>query len=159
MICILYLAVNLAKTARYTADSWLLLAISPKISPQWRDSVNRVETALFTPDSGLFFPIAPQNAPRRRYYSSNKDDLGLSRRKSRRNGAIAEMGQKWDIARSVARPRGANRCAAMGSARALDREMGHRPRTILFRRNTPNGRMWSQIGPKHGDSCLGANHR
>ena len=162
MICILYLAVNLAKTARYTADSWLLLAISPKISPQWRDSVNRVETALFTPDSGLFFPIAPQNAPRRRYYSSNLDDLRLSRRKSRRNGAIAEMGQKRDIARSAARPHGANRCAAIGSARALDRQMGHqlaRHCAILFRRNPPNGRMWSQIGPKHGDSCLGANHR
>ena len=149
MICILYLAVNLAKTARYTAGSWLLLAISPKISPKWRDSVNRVETALFTPDFDLFLLIAPRNAPRRRYYSFKVYDLGLSRR----NGAIAEMGQKRDIARPV----GANRCAAMDSARALDRQMGHRPRTILFRRNPPNGRICSKIGPKHGDSCLGAN--
>ena len=120
MICILYLAVNLAKTARYTADLWLLLAISPKISPKWRDSVNRVETALFTPDFDLFLLIAPQNAPRRRYYSFKVDDLGLLRRRSRRNGAIAEMGRKRDIARSAARPHGANRCAAIGSARALD---------------------------------------
>ena len=93
-------------------------------------ATKRAVTALFTPDFGLFWLIAPLKAPRRRYYSSNLDDLGLSRRKSRRNGAIAEMGQKRDIARSV----GANRCAAMGSARALDRQMGHRPRTILFRR-------------------------
>ena len=122
-------------------------------------ATKRAVTALFTPDFGLFWLIAPLKAPRRRYYSSNLDDLGLSRRKSRRNGAIAEMGQKRDIARSVARQRGANNCAARGSARALDRQMGHRPRTILFRRNPPTDRICSQIGPKHGDSCLGANRR
>ena len=148
-----------AEMARCDSDSWLLLAISPKISPKRRDSVNRAETALFTPNFGLFLLIAPLNAPRRRYYSSNKNDLRLSRRKSRRNGAIAEMRHKWGIARSVVRPCGANRCAAMDSARALDRQMGHRPRTILFRRNPPNGRICSPIGQRHGDSCLGANRR
>ena len=60
-------------------------------------AAKRAVTALFPGDFRLFSLIAPLKAPQRRYYSSNFVNFGLSRRKSRRNGAIAEMGHKWDI--------------------------------------------------------------
>lgn len=55
--------------------------------------------------------------------------------------------QKWDIGRSI-------------GLRGIETKMGHgvlAHSTILFRGNPPNARICSQIGPKHGDSCLGAN--
>ena len=57
--------------------------------------------------------------------------------------------RKWDIGQMIDRP-------------GNETKMGHGRLggcTILFRRNPPYGRVCSQIGPKHGDSCLGANRR
>lgn len=56
--------------------------------------------------------------------------------------------QKWDIGRRIER-------------HGNETKMGHgvlHHSSILFRCNPPDGRIRSQIGPKHGDSCLGANH-
>lgn len=57
--------------------------------------------------------------------------------------------RKWDIGRRI-EPHGNGT------------KMGHGVpdhSAILFRRNPPNGRIRPQIGPKHGDPCLGANRR
>ena len=59
----------------------------------------------------------------------------------------SSSGQKWDIGRRIERY-------------GIGTKMGHGKldhSSILFRRNPPVSRIWSQISPKHGDSCLGAN--
>ena len=59
------------------------------------------------------------------------------------------LGQKWDIGRRIERHGNGTK---MGHG-VLDQS------AILFRRNPPNSRIWPQIGPKHGDSCLGEKRR
>ena len=87
-------------------------------------AVKRAATARLTPDYDWFWAIAPKIAPKRRDSAKCSENTVFSRNESRNRCAIngvfrseqpiaqflaqSGMGQKWDIARSVARPRGAN---------------------------------------------------
>ena len=83
----------------------------------------------------------------------------LSRRKPRRFGEIKE----WDKNRTLNAPLSSQTMkypACDEFTQMVNQpEMRHCRSTILFRRNPPYGQIWSRIGSKHGDSCLGANRR
>ncbi len=139
------LVVNCCKYSAKTAAIQYVLTQNSRIrSPETQTS----------PDFGEFIGF-----PQRRDTWAIHRPKTLSRQKSRHFGEVEE----WEKNGTWIAPPGSERMknpAFAGFRRLADQqEMGHCDSAILFRRNPPNGRIRPQIGPKHGDSCLGANRR
>ena len=108
----------------------------------------------YSANSAAFQYVLPQN-PRIGYLKAEKR-RNLANLLAFTNGEV----EKRDINGTWIAPLGSETTqnAAISWVYAIGRPaMGHCGSAVLFRRNPPVGRIWSQIGLKHGDSCLGAN--